>query len=309
MPFGVNLDAKLAESAATPPQPPTPAPERTGVELGNASQQSLGTPPNTQPTPAELVELDKLEKFKWNNREWTPKELADGVLRQEDYTVKTKQVAENRKYAENFAADLDHVIENPDLFDELKRLYPAAYVKVAERALARLNNRKEEPTPSTVATPQGALDETSIHKMVKGVLDKELNPLKEWKSQTEKQSHEAKVEARGRELDSLFEKHGKKYPDADSEVVNARALAAIEQGSELSEAVLEKIFKGHHEEVGKRFADRYKKQTDEQLRVNKAAQDAGPGGGTPGQAPPAQAGTLREARDRMLADIDTAKRA
>lgn len=302
MPFGVDLNAKIAEPQTPAPTPPPTAPEpkAPGVEIGNG--QNLGTAPSTQTTmtPQEIIDLDKLEKFRWQNREWTQKDLQDGVLRQEDYTTKTKSVAESRKYAENFSADLEAVVENPELVDELKRIYPKSYHRVVDRVLARLNNRTTEAPPQS-GSQSGAVDETSIQKMVKGVLDRELAPINEWKQSAEKEKHEQRVEARGRELDSWFDKYSKKYPDADGEVVNARALAAIETGAELNEGVLEKLFRAHHEEVGKRYAERYKKQIDEQLKANKTAQDAGPGGGTPGKSPLQE--SMREAKRRMEEDI------
>lgn len=303
--FGVDLDAKMAETDAAQASTPAPsvappsslAPESSGTELGNA--KDLGTAPagSNTPTIQEIVELDKLDRFKWNGREWTPKDLKDAALRQEDYTKKTQEVSEARKYAENFAADLDLVRENPALLSELKKLYPPSYVKVAERVLKHLSTSEPEK-PAAAATRVSALDETRVQKL----LEEKLNPLLEWKESQDKERHEAQVESRGREIDSWFDKYSKKYSNADLEVINARALSAVEQGVQISEQVIEKLFKAHHEEVEKRYTERYRKQIEEQQKANRSAQDAGPGGGVPGKAP-VEVKTMKDARRRMEDDI------
>lgn len=324
---GVDLDSKLAESAKQQGDAPAqgaqsagsglapPSSQSNGTEIGNGAKDLGSAPASNNLTIQQMVELDKLERFKWNGREWTPKELQDAALRHEDYTRKTQEAAqerkqaqeelrqarEDRKFASNFAADLELVKENPALLAELKKIYPADYVKVAERILKTFNNSVTE-TPATAGVPQGGLDEARVQRLLQQQLEERLNPLLEWKESTERAQTEAQVEARGRELDEWFDKYSKKYPDADPEVINARAMGLAQQKVQISEAILEKLFKSHHEAVGKRYAERQKQKNEEQLKANRSAQDAGPGGGVPGKAP-VEVKTLKEAARRMEQEI------
>src|SRR3954464_16064772 len=80
-----------------------------------------------QPKTPEMVDLESLEKFRYAGREMTPKELQQAVMLQSDYTRKTQQLAEERKYYDNLSADLSAVAQNPQLAAKFKEVYPEKF--------------------------------------------------------------------------------------------------------------------------------------------------------------------------------------
>jgi hypothetical protein len=107
------------------------------MEFENEQSQSQETPevldkelaPSAETPEAapELVDLDTMDKFKFGGREWTPKELEAAYMRQQDYSRKTQEIAQERKYYDNLPYDLDMVKNNPALVNQFKQVYPAKF--------------------------------------------------------------------------------------------------------------------------------------------------------------------------------------
>jgi hypothetical protein len=82
-------------------------------------------------TNSQISELEKLEKIKYNGKVLSGKDLArelkEGSLRLSDYTKKTQAIAEERKYYDNLAVDLQKLKANPALVDQFKSIYPQKF--------------------------------------------------------------------------------------------------------------------------------------------------------------------------------------
>lgn len=270
------------------------APDLENKEAPSTIENNGTNQPKT--TAEQLADLDKLEKFRFNGREWTPKELGESTLRWEDYTRKTMQVAEARKFAENFHYDLEKVASNPRLMSEFKNIYPKQYHQVAENLLKRMS---QTGAPKTETTSQA----TQLPPEFLERLDKLEGKL----SESEKAAQETQINSIVKTLDLYFEKLEKKYELANSEVVENRAMAMLERakanGEELTitEAFLDKLFKESHEQTEKRFQAVQKAKITQQKTASLNAREAGRGGDSP--ATPASKMTMKEAREKLMADV------
>lgn len=316
--LGVNLDEKISQTES--------APEVSGGNVGatdNAPEVGkTGTsekPESTsvdKPAPAEkpeLVDLDKLEKFRWKGKDLTRDELEKAYLRHEDYSRKVGQVAEVRKYAENFEYDLAKVVDNPALLGEMRKVYPAQFVKIAESVLNRLPSKRDEVSEApndferTNDFPNQKI--TSLEQQLQNAL-KQIEDLTGWKSGIDEKVQEANLAKAEAQVDKWFDDLGKKYPEADPEVVNAKAIYLSEQleasGKKFSQQDLEKLFKSEHERIEKRYAERYRTQIEKQKAATDRGQDMGAGGGVP-STPPTKARNIKEATKHLLDDIESGR--
>lgn len=273
----------------------TPADSGTEIAPSDGAQggdeqvsRQAATPEATE---NKYLDLDKLERFRFGGRDYTPKELKGAILRHEDYTKKTTELSEARKYSENFTQDLQTVIDNPARFADFRAVYPKAYVEAAQKILDRVRGQGQ---PKDQANP----GEQSADPRV----NREVSSLKEQFAEIQKRLEAQEVEKTQAWLDNQYSTLSKKYPHADSEVVTARAEAANAQGVEITDKVLDKLFKAHHAEVTARWEKVYKEKVNEQAKAGARARDIGTGGGTPGNAP-RKLRTLKEAEAAMLADI------
>lgn len=232
--------------------------------------------PSTDGQPL-VHELEKLQKFKMDGKEWTLQELKSAILRQQDYTKKTQSLAkereafqENQKYYENLAWDLMKVRQNPSLAQEFVRIYPQSFHKYLQEAMA--NNQGN----------QGAAQPTSNQ----GVQGQDIQLLSRL-DKLEKFYHAQEVKANEAQIDQVMNDLSKKYPDASNfkEMVLGRAFEAHEQGVELTPEAWEDIFKQVDGEVGSLLKSKYGNLVKQQTEANKKASDVGSGGGTPGAAP------------------------
>lgn len=257
---GVDLDTALdaQPSAESSAQEQVSAPQGVDEEA-------------TSPEPQEIVELEKLERFRFDGRELTPKELKDAYMMRSDYTRKTQELAEARKYADNFEIDLERVMKNPQLLAEMKKLYPPAYVQLAEKSLKAGQGSVEPKTESAMTLPpqlQSALEKVERY---------------------EKAMAEQQVQASLETLNSHHERFSQKYPFADPDVVDSRLQVLIDKGADVNREnlgrVIENAYKQHHEAVMSRLNAQKKQKVEEQVTAGKKARDTGPNGAPPGQAP------------------------
>lgn len=299
MPFGVD------EAAVT-----------SAIENAGSASESAGAPEGASPTgqvseaqrpeqasgdngeaaraakPPSLVDLDKLERFRFNGREWNPKDLRNAQLRHEDYTRKTQEVAEARKFADNFVYDLQTVLRDRSKLEEFQRIYPKEYVQIAQGILSSLPSQPQAVTP----TAKSALDPAMAERLSR--MENQFTTLMQ---QTEK----AQVEQIQSWLDNQFDVLGRKYPFADPEVIDARAELAARNGTQITADVLEKLFKQHDEQMKERKSSwdkAVKEKQNQQIQAGKKAKDMGTGGGTPGGAPKA-ARTIKDATKLALKDL------
>ncbi len=253
------------------------------------SQTSSYAPESNQPS---IAELEKLERFKFDGQEWTPKDLKNSILRHNDYTRKTQELAESRKaveteqlYRDNFETDFEKVLHNPELMQVFKQYYPAHWVKVAEKALERVQSYGT-PKQTPNQTQQGSSVDPGLMRKIEYI---------------EKTFQQREVEALEKSLDSEFTKLGQKYPKANQELVLARAQLLSDQKIDiLKDGQLEKVFKDLHDMDDSREKQWRENLLREQKTANAKGRDIGKGGGTPGKAPEKM--SMKEARARMMSE-------
>ena len=289
MPFGVELPENFGS-----PAPETQVDTSAGGQSGTQQNLESSRQAEQPETPKEILDLDKLERFRFDGKEWGPKDLKNSYLRHADYTKKTQELKEARKYSDNFTIDLEKVIENPALLTDFRAVYPKEYVERALRVLKRLEgNGAEAKSPQERAESPTAGDPQLIKK---------LSTLEEKLAAIEDNHRATEVEKIQSWLNNQYESLQKKYPDADPDVVDARAEIASRQGTEISVAALEKLFKASHDQNSARYEAKYKEKVQKQIEAGKKAKDSGPGGGTVGSAPKGIK-TLKEAKAQMLQDF------
>lgn len=255
--------------------------ESTGHENSEAqAEESVSPETSGQEAPQSqstgIPELDKLERFRFEGRDYTPKEFKAAQLRQEDYTRKTQQLAETRKFADNYAADLQAVYDKPELLAKFKEIYPAEYHALAERVLKAGKQPDNQATQASAPGSQIQLPD-DVRQMVE--------EIKEYKQQVQEQ----KIHAASESINSLHTQMGTKYPYADPDVVDRRIEIAIEKGLKITTANLAKVYentyKAHHEALKSRLDKQASRKVGDQVAAGKAARDVNGSGGLPAQAP------------------------
>lgn len=258
---------------------------------GTASPEQTTESPSTEQAPqaaaaepskealAAILELDKVDKFKFDGQEWTAKDLKAAILRQKDYTQKTQGLAKEReslesekKFRENLAWDLLKLRDNPKLIEEFWQVYPKAYHSYAETFLKQ---SPSEPTETKVQNvPQVPIELLS-----------DIKSLKEFRD-------EYKIRESEQAIEKTYAEFSEKYPETKSVLghkqVMAMAFETNSKGQELTPDVWEQIFKTVHDELAefKNSGIAEKKEAmKKQTEANQKARDVGPGGGMAGRAP------------------------
>lgn len=241
------------------------APE-TGVEGG--APESV-TP--EQPAASEPIYLSKLEKFRFDEKDekdWTLKDLQQSMMLHKDYTQKNQALSAQRKYLENLHYDLQHVLKNPGLAGDFRKTYPKEFHAHLDRVL--------KSNPQAAGQPAPTIDQNLLNR---------LETFEERIARFEKEKEEAELTVQTRELDEKFSTLGKKYEYADADRVEALATQYVSQGNQLTDEVLEKIFKLDHDKDKKRIEGMIQNKINAQKNVNSKMRDSGAGGSIPGQAP------------------------
>lgn len=240
-----------------------------------------------------ILELDSLPKFKFEGKEWTPKDFRGAYMMQSDYSRKTMALAQERKYIDNLTYDLENVRKNPSLQGEFLKVYPKKFHSLLEAI--------------GVKTQEGGKgNDLSSDPRYKS-LEERLNRIEG--DYTEKQ-----VKAIEAEIDSIFKVMSSKYEYADEETVLARAQALLDKLKEdsepgeqeqvtLSRDHWERIWKSVHDRNLKRAETYYSGRVGKQKQANAAGKDIGAGGGIPSQAP-ARPKTIREASKYALEELE-----
>jgi hypothetical protein len=238
-----------------------------------------------------IYELEKLQKFKFDGQEWDPNSLKKAILRNKDYTVKTQELAQERKFYENLYYDLDHVKNNPSAIEQFKQIYP-------EKFHSYLNSVLEATNSKDTGQRDGKKGEDSLDK---SQLPPEFQERLTRLERMEADWREGQVKAAEQQIDAMTEKLASKYPYADSEAALARAYSLNQKGVNLTEKVWENIYKSLHDSLSSKIEAGQKKQMQSQLQASKQAKDVGAGGATP-STPPRQPRTLKEATELARQD-------
>ena len=236
------------------------APETEEVQGQDQSHEGSG---QSQP---QQVELDKLEKFMFEGKEWSPKDLREAMMRQADYTRKTQELSKDRqfieekKFVDNLQYDLSEVRNNPHLAEKFRQTYPEKYHAYLDFVL-----QKEMQQSSQQQQPQVQLPKEIMDRLSKV-------------DQIEKQLFEKEVEATTAQLDSMYATMQSKYPMADEKTVTAMARSVLDAGTKLTPEVWERIFKEDHSYHEGRYKKVYSSQVNQQKQANRVAKDVPTGG-------------------------------
>lgn len=278
------------------------APDATVSKAETSTETTRGT------SLKELLDLDKLDRFRFEGKEWTPKEAREALMRREDYTRKTQEVAEARKYATNFPHDLKALKINPSLISQFEKIYPPEYVEEAKEILKLLNARTEREEQPEHTAPVS--EQSAVPKEFEAYLKKALAPLQEelggYKSALtsfQEREYQAQVAEKAAWLDKTYNALSKKYPNADEELVTARAEYIRSQGNEITEQVLDRIFRDVDGKFSEKYKSTYQNKVKDQLEANAKGKDIGAGGGIPG-SPAVRPKNMKEAKEAALAHFE-----
>lgn len=258
-----------------------------GIESNETAP--TGNPDQEAKAQAEAVlDLETVKSFKFEGREWSPKDLKNAYLRQEDYSRKMNELQEQEKFTSNFAVDAAEVMKDRSLFQEFAKIYPEKYV---ESLLTALRNDKtpQQPKPET---------QNSFNPQ----LEKQLAKMEKFMGEYQGKAHAAEVKAYEAEIDSTFQKLGPKYPLADEATVISQAQLALDRGQTLDAKTWETIFKGVNDYHEKRYSEKYSKQFKTQQTASSRARDTKAGGGIPSQAP--QKSLMKDAHKQLMAHFE-----
>lgn len=234
------------------------------------------------PTTQEMMDLEKVGKFRFEGKEWTPKDFKGAFMMQADYTRKTQQLAEERKYYDNLTADLNAVRANPALAAQFKQVYPSKFHNYLEYVSPKQQQQQAPAQNGQYAN----IDPTVMNRFQ--ALEADMN--------------QRKVEAINAELDARFKTLSTKYPYADEEAAIARAQAAHAKGIQLNDKVWDQIWKATNDKNEAIFKKYGQDQVNKQKSANQRGKDAASGGGIPGQAP-RQPKTIKEATKFALEEM------
>ncbi len=275
-----NQAFEAAQSAGSTQS--APAVEEIATPGEQQRTESPATPIN------DVADLDKLEKFMFEGKEWTKEDLRKSILMHQDYTRKTQEVAnerksieQERKFTENVPYDLEKLARDPNLIDQFKRVYPKQYHAAADKILASLGVSPKASRPSENAIPEE--------------WRAELDQVKSMVKAYETEKYEA-------QLNSTFNTLKAKYPKAREDVIIFKARAELEAGKPpLTETQFEKLFKDEHESSKRAFDEYHLSMIKDQKAANKKGRDVPSGGETP-TSPPKKM-TMREATEAAIRDL------
>jgi hypothetical protein len=297
-------DSQVENNETTQEQSETPAEDPLAYEKGVKLSDKLEKNPNAL---NDVLDLDKIPKFKWKGKEYTAKDLEKGFMLEADYTKKTQKIAQTRKefeesqkYNKNLRWDLQLVKEDPTLADNFKKLYPEEYHGYLDFILAQDTLKKE----NEAADPASQNGKTVTKAQPEAFKDPRVDEIYE---HVQKQ----KLETTAVHVNATFDKMSAKFPDAsEMEVIGkVQNLLALHKQNPTEykkpdEKVIEDLFKQSQEDrlsFAKAYNTRLAKQ---QKEANAKGAGPGAGGGLPGSAPRV-AKTLKEATAFALEDMNS----
>jgi hypothetical protein len=267
-----------------------------GLENGTTTTETQSTQPD--PQTGQPIDIDtQADRYRYKGRPIS--EYESGYMRQQDYTQKTTQLAQERKYYDNLSFDLDRVRSNPALAEQFKSIYP-------EKFHGYLRYVQENSADPSQGNQRQLTQQERQYARLDPAMEMRINNL-------EKTFRDKEVAAISAELDSKFKSYSQKYPFADEEAVVARAQALLSKMKEMdplngnitiSDKQWDALWKSTNDRVYQLSDSRYKDQVKRQIQAGRSSADTGRGGGIAGQAP-RQFKTMKEATAAALADIES----
>lgn len=250
----------------------------------------------TEQSAKAVLDLAKAEKFLFEGKEMTYEDLKKSYLRQQDYTKKTQELAQERKFMDNLSWDLKKVKTNPALASEFKKIYPEKFHSYLD-VIIEQQAREDKGQGAASQLPQEFLDKLSQHEEM----------LQSFQSERQ-QAEQAKI---SNTLEQFEQKFTKKYPQAElGSVYHAMETHVRQMRDEnpdygfkdMNEKVIEGFYKSTHDYFAKRFSDWQKSQLKSIKDANSMGSDIPPGGGIPGEAP--QKMRLKDVAEHAVRSLD-----
>ncbi len=274
----------------------TQAPSASPTDSGTTTDPGTSAAPSGLPEGQAVQDITDADRSRYEGR--TVKELYSGYMRQQDYSSKTQQIAQERKYYDNLQYDLDKVRQDPALVEQFKQVYPEkfhAYLRLVSQGTP------SQPPQAPQGQQQAGQQFARLDPKTQATIDRLLTT-----------TQQSELKAINAEIDQVFGKMTTKYPYADEEACIARGQALLQvlkkndplnPDLKITEQQWDAIWKSQHER-GFQLADgQYKKTVKAQIEASRKGADAGGGGGIAGQAP-RQHKTIKEATAQALADIE-----
>ena len=264
-----------------------------------AADPSAQSMPDTQasaPEAPQTADLDAFAEFSFQGKKYTPTQLAKLMG---EYQQLTKAQGENQSYkdyAANLKIDLETVAKRPDLAAEFKKMYPPEFHYLVDKFI-------------TPTQRQSAPTDTPTFQLPKEIQDR-IDALEGKIGTYEQKSHQAAVAESEAYLQKTVDPLFDKYPYANTEhmknAVFAKADALMSQGYKMTDAAWDRLVKEAHLANKKHAEGLTQAELKAQLKAGKDAQDIGPGGAAPGQAP-AKARTFEEATAEAIRQMTMAR--
>jgi len=277
------------------------------MDSAESASSSTGTtdlaPESTQAdnkSVSDLIDIGSLDKFRFKDKELTPKELEKSFMLQKDYSRKTQELAkerekysqtqaeykayqEEKKFSDNLNADLKALIKDPSLVSEFLKIYPQKYHQYLDLL-----------PQNTLNQMQGQQQQTQDPQLLRKIHEIESKVLgREQKEEAILFQQDSKLKES--QLDAADAKFSAKYKWADPEVVLSKLSYLNDRGTfgdPKQEGYMDKVVKTYesiwkqdHEKNLERYGSWNKEQAREQKRANSQGKDMGQGGQTPSQAP------------------------
>ena len=244
------------------------------------------SPRETRAQKSAIAELERIERFKFQGKEYTPKELGALLAKEKEqekaFTQKMQSLAEERrqwessktansKYDDALAYDLEKVRNDPSLAQEFIRTYPESYHRHLKAVLSSTStSQRAEGTPHVPVELMSRVEQLSQYVQKQEVAKAEV----EIDRDLTKVLSEFKYASRKEVLADVFEFHNSLPADP---ATGRKPPVPMEIWSKAAEA-------SHNERV--EWGKTYQKDLQQQQKqANNKARDVGSGGGTPGQAP------------------------
>ena len=288
----------MEKGEASQPVTDSQAPQTNDQSSSDQNQGASAYAPQepAQQAQSTVQELEKLEKFMFKGKEYTARELESAMMRQQDYTQKTQEIAAERRFSDNLRYDLESVAQNPSLAEQFKSIYPEKYHGYLNFVLNNVRQAENQAQPQS--SEQSWKNDPELMRLKQEV--------KEWKDfQTQEQQKQAE-----KTIDNILEtmatkfKVSKEMRTVAEEMVISRANVAITQNLPLNNDTWEKIYSGVHKELTGIAKSYNQALVSKQQEANRTARDASSGGQTPGQSPKRM--SFREATDAAIRDAKNA---
>lgn len=243
--------------------------------------------PDAQPDTPKSVELDGMSEFSFGGEKYTPDRLQEVLSQYKTLETQSKEFQESKKFEDNLEADIDKVLENPNLVHQFKQIYPKKYHSYIDRLVKN-------------SAPQSAQGSNSQPAQVPKEFLQTVDDVKFLKDHI----FQTQVEAANAKIDTIVKPLFDKYPMAIEDQVYAKAESVLAKGQKLTEAAWERLVRESHEGISKKADQFYAAKMKSQIEKGKQGKDTGSGGANPGQAP-VKPKNFDDAYDAMMKHVRT----